>query len=405
MHYAVPRIFEEAGLLERLYTDAYVGNKPWLETSLRTIPQFIRPRIIERWLGRTEPRVPPGKVTSFDLFGLLGSVAYARTGDEKSRGDFFAKHGRAFNRRILACGFGRADTVWGFTGGAAELFRAAKRHGITCIFEQTGCSRAHRELLRSEENARWPGWQPDLDAEQTGRESLRPLFVLEREEIEHADQVIVASDFTRRSLATSGYRTDNVVEVPYGIDHARFFPVANVRSIRPKRLTVLYAGNVELVKGIPYLLQAIGRLDSNNVDVLIAGPTNLSHDLLKPFQNRVRFLGPVPRQRMPDLFRSADLFVLPTLGEGFGVVQIEALASGVPVITTPNCGAVVRDGIDGHIVPIRDADAIAHWLDHYASNPAALAPLRANALERAASYTVEAYGQRLLAAIGAVKSA
>jgi glycosyltransferase involved in cell wall biosynthesis len=95
----------------------------------------------------------------------------------------------------------------------------------------------------------------------------------------------------------------------------------------------------------------------------------------------------------------ADVFVLPSLCEGSATVCYEALASGLPVITTPNAGSVVRDGIDGFIVPIRDAEAIAARLEMLISDPRILDQMSGNAALRAAEFTVKKYGERLLSTV------
>ena len=91
-----------------------------------------------------------------------------------------------------------------------------------------------------------------------------------------------------------------------------------------------------------------------------------------------------------------DVFLLPSVSEGSAGVCYEALAAGLPVITTPNAGSVVRDGIDGFIVPIRSPEAIIEKLDRLASDPDLLAFMSKNARERSADYTLERYGERLL---------
>jgi glycosyltransferase involved in cell wall biosynthesis len=77
----------------------------------------------------------------------------------------------------------------------------------------------------------------------------------------------------------------------------------------------------------------------------------------------------VTRQEVRRHYQWADVFVFPSLCEGSAMVTYEALAAGLPVITTPNAGSVVRDGVDGFIVPIRDAEAIAAKLDLLARDP------------------------------------
>jgi glycosyltransferase involved in cell wall biosynthesis len=84
------------------------------------------------------------------------------------------------------------------------------------------------------------------------------------------------------------------------------------------------------------------------------------------------------------------------------MVQLEALASGLPVITTPNAGSVMRDGVDGFVVPIRDAEALAEKIELLAKNPELLAWMSHNARERAQEFSWEKYGERLVETISGV---
>jgi glycosyltransferase involved in cell wall biosynthesis len=100
-------------------------------------------------------------------------------------------------------------------------------------------------------------------------------------------------------------------------------------------------------------------------------------------------------------FRHADVFALPTLSDSFALVHLEALASGVPVITTPNCGSVVRNGVDGFIVPIRDAEALADRIEEIVTDRRLRNRMSQSAREKARQFTWARYGERLLQAITA----
>ena len=121
----------------------------------------------------------------------------------------------------------------------------------------------------------------------------------------------------------------------------------------------------------------------------------------KQLSECVELTGPVPRAVIHEHYAWADVFLLPSICEGSATVCYEALAAGLPVVTTPNSGSVVRDGVDGFVVPIRDADAIVERLERLASVPNLLEEMSTNALQRAAEFTVEKYGQRLLATLSA----
>ena len=104
----------------------------------------------------------------------------------------------------------------------------------------------------------------------------------------------------------------------------------------------------------------------------------------------------MPRLQMAEQYAWADVFLLPSISEGSASVCYEALADGLPVITTPNAGSVVRDGVDGFIVPIRNAEAIVQKLELLARDREMLAWMSANANLRSTEFTVEKYSQRML---------
>jgi glycosyltransferase involved in cell wall biosynthesis len=109
--------------------------------------------------------------------------------------------------------------------------------------------------------------------------------------------------------------------------------------------------------------------------------------------------GPVPHSAMLEHFAWADVLLLPSLCEGSATVIYEALAASLPVICTPNCGSVVRNGVDGIIIPIRDSEAIAETVIDLARNPDRRREMAENAGKRAAMFDFAAYGRALEAAL------
>jgi glycosyltransferase involved in cell wall biosynthesis len=225
----------------------------------------------------------------------------------------------------------------------------------------------------------------------------------ERRAIADAGTVLVASRYTERSMARVGYPTHYVRLLPLAVDLARWIPRPDRVARGDGRLVVLYAGQIDLRKGVLYLVEALRRLRSRNIVLKLAGTCHLREDLVAPPGLAVELLGPVPRPNMPELMRSADVFVFPTLGEGFGLVQVEALACGTPVIATTECGEVVEDGISGHVVPPRDPDAIAERLDFYAARPGQLLEMRRAARDRSEQFSQRAYEKRLIQALSGAR--
>jgi glycosyltransferase involved in cell wall biosynthesis len=379
MHYAVPRLLHEAGLLDRFFTDSYVGNKPWLQAGLCALPAVLRSSAVERWLGRCEPALPPEKVTSFDLLGLWYGRARQRAKGAADTSEVFYQAAARFNRNILHVGLGDASVVWGFNGAALELFMVAKREGRCCVLEQTILPRSLERSLLRQEQLRWPGW--DINPCDWSQQ----LAMDGREEAEWqlADVVVTGSAFVRDGLVELGVHPQKIHVIPYGVDPNRFEP-PTYRSARSSNqqgpLKVLFAGEVGLRKGVPDLLEAVQQFSPAEIDLRLAGSISLHHSKLHRYHAHAQFLGAVPRSRMQDLFQWADVFVLPSILEGSATVIYEAVTAGCPVITTPNAGSIIQDGVDGFVVPIRSPERIAQALRMYIEKPHLL-PVHKLALE------------------------
>jgi glycosyltransferase involved in cell wall biosynthesis len=134
-----------------------------------------------------------------------------------------------------------------------------------------------------------------------------------------------------------------------------------------------------------------------NIRFDVVGPIGISQDAVRSAPRNVVFHGRTTRDSARDWYRQADLFVLPTLSDGFAITQLEAMAYGVPVVATPCCGAVVSDGVDGFIVPPRDAGALVKTFQRYLVEPGLLKGHRTAALEKAKQFSLDRLAANLLA--------
>lgn len=389
-HYAVPRLLHEAGLLDRFFTDSYIGNKPLLRAVLRGLPGPLASANVQRWLGRDEPRLPAGKVTSFETLGLRYALARRRARSREDMQAVFADTGRRFNEAVIRHLPPNPDIVWGFNTASLELFAEAKRRGAVCVLEQTSLPRHLARGILADQVAVWGGWQQGIAV------SSSDYVKSDNEEMEWnvADWIVAGSNFVRDGLITSGVSPKKVIVIPYGVDITTFTPKRSINAPR-KRLRVLFVGEVGLNKGVPWLLRALRSLGPDLVQARLAGRVSLDHKKLEPYLDVAEFLGAVPRVKMPDLYRWADVFVLPSNAEGSAAASYEALLSGLPLVVTPNTGTIIRGGDAGFVVPPGDADAIANALLRYHDDPALLAEHRAGAIALRDFASTERYGRDL----------
>lgn len=288
-------------------------------------------------------------------------------------------------RQIPSC-----DWFHGWGGFCLRSLARAKALGAVTSVERASVHPITQVTLLREEYANW------------GMGFGRPKAALDRDlaEIAAADYVLIPSSHVRETFVSNGVPERKLIEVPFGVNTTRFRPVRQQQSsARP--FTVLFVGHVNLGKGVPYLLDAWERLDWHDAELCLVGriTTDVRH-LLPRYADLtgVRVLG---HQIDPvSFYHQADVFAFPSLHEGSALVTYEALACGLPVVTTPRAGSVVRDGAEGIIVPIRDAEALASALERLRFDEPLRQKMRSAARARAEEFTWTRYGDRLFHAFG-----
>ncbi|WP_137285798.1 glycosyltransferase family 4 protein [Halorussus salinisoli] len=192
-----------------------------------------------------------------------------------------------------------------------------------------------------------------------------------------ADHVIAISTEMQDQLIER-YRLspEQVTLIHHGVDTDRFCPRTESHpAVSEENLTLLFVGRLITRKGADLALRSVGEMEYDNVELLIAGAGRREPRLRQlaaelGVSDRVRFLGFVPDADLPLLYASADVLLFTSNYEGFGLVFLEAMASGTPVVGPPVGGIpdVVRDGESGYIVP-RRATAIAETVTRLIKQP------------------------------------
>ena len=390
MHYAVPRLLQREQLLERLYTDI-CASKGWPRI-LGAIPGPLRPARLQRLAARVPKGIPPARITAFSRFGFEYAKRLARACNGSELDSVFLWSGREFCRRVNARGFERAQAVYVFNTAGLEILQEARRRGLKGIVEQTIAPRAVERRLLRDEAVRFPEW------ERHDPESNRVDELCAREAAEWAaaDLIVCGSDHVKESVIACGGEKSLCVVVPYGIDHGSLPTAKKQRA--PGPLRVLTVGAIGLRKGSPYVLAAAEKIGTR-AEFRMVGGINILPEAERRLRQSIDLAGIIPRSEIAAQFAWADVFLLPSLCEGSATSTYEAMANGLPVICTPQTGSVVRDGVDGFIVPMRDAGAIVEKLTALAGDAALLAAMSASAREQSANYTLEKYGDRLISAL------
>jgi starch synthase len=301
---------------------------------------------------------------------LPQSIRHFVSAAKRGGPNIYASHD-AFTARLIPR-LKMVKGVYACAGGAGRTFAVARMYGMRTILEQPiAYAATHAGALASEAAA-----HPDWYNEWMPRSSAA-IAALEAE-LSSADLVLTPSQFVSDSLPRRPLKAP-VIVVPYGMPNAE----GTLRSFdRRRALKVLFVGGLDCRKGIKYVVEAVEKL-GNAADLSIIGipPSNIRGKLAAALR-RHRHIVSVPHHVVLEEMAKHDVLVLPSLAEGMALVVGEALAVGLPVVVTAECGvdAWVRDGVNGVFIPSRDADALAAALTGFIEEPSRIEEMSCAAL-------------------------
>lgn len=263
-----------------------------------------------------------------------------------------------------------ATHVIGFDTSAAILAERCRDLDRPLILDQSiGHSRA-KEKVFSHLQRRYPAWAGTIPTKTTTN------LMTEDAEQQGAKHIVAPSSFVRQTLVENGVNPEKISVIPFGTDVTVFRPSD---TIPPGPLIFLYAGSLTARKGLPVLLEAWKRVDlKGKAELWIAGGGELPRSVTLPAYARV--LGKVSQTRLAETMRLAHVFVFPSCFEGLAQVQVEALATGLPVIGTRASGAedIVAPGKTGFILKGDDPDELAERLISFLHEPGLMESMRLN---------------------------
>jgi len=413
-HYAIPRALFRIGMLGSLVTDAWVPPSSLLAKCCGHSSKFRHrfhselrdaqvkafnsslvlfemlagardssgwPKILarNRWFQR--------KVVSFLRSQLRKGAWLPRSftlstlNSVKERGS----HG-ALRSQLVLCSYSYT---------ALEPFRYAKANGWKTLLVQIDPG-PEEERIVTEEAARVPELAADWQA------APPEYWAFWREECKLADRIVVNSEWSRTGLTKAGVIGEKLTVIPLAYEE---FGVGRRAEPRVRRnypdhftaerpLRVLFLGLINLRKGVARLLEAAGILRDEPVEFWMVGPVEIANASTITDTGRVKWFGPVTRNQAAGFYRNADLFILPTLSDGFAITQLEAQAHGLPVIASKNCGKVVENGVNGIILDEPSAGCIAHAVRDCIASPDRLEKL-ASASGVRDKFTIEALANQL----------
>ena len=391
------RALNERGELKRLYTDFWAGENPLFQRA---------PGPLRSLATRRHPDVAATKVTAFNsaTLGAATQSFFAAKLNRRSSGvetDYreYERGGRDFARRCVRDLARRGvsaerDAFFGYNTGCLETLRWLQGRGVPTIVGQIDPGRVEEDLVRAE-SEKWPGWATNMNRIPDS------YFTRLQAEWDAATRVLVNSPWSRDALIQQGVDPQKIVVVPLAYEAPQLPQNASHHDDNAP-LRVLWLGSVLLRKGIQYLLEAATLLQQTDIRFVVAGPIDINESKIANAPKNVEFIGRVERNRASELYQQSDIFVLPTLSDGFAITQIEAMAHCLPVITTAHCGEVVTPGVDGEIVPICDGAALAEAILKFDRNRELLHAMSEAALQKSRQFSLETLADNLENTLGAL---
>lgn len=375
-------------MLALFLTGAYPGPR------LRRL--FAKRRLraggLQRFLAREEPGLPAELVRAKSFSELLvqAGVLVRRLTRRTDWGQRWEMAGmRQYGRSAVADVEGTAASIYHYRSGYGHAsVAAARRRGMITVCDHSLPNPEVMDYLIAHDGA-WPASTADVER--------TPWSNLMLPDLRAADYLVVNSDFVKESFVRYGWDAGRIFVQYTGVDDdfVGALPADSKRSTSKPR--ILFAGELSRRKGTHILATAIRELAGVEADIELIGAVHedaaevvaaLRRDL------RVGWSNLLPRHELAARMAAADVFVFPSLAEGSARVVFMALAAGCYIVTTPNAGSIVSDGVHGAVVPPGDARALAEAIRMALARPAERARVgHANAQLIRQRYAQSSYGR------------
>jgi hypothetical protein len=395
-HFLAARALNQEGMLAALVTD-------WYAT-----PMFRRiGGLMDWWIGgrgrsalaAQAEGIPDPLVQAMPLRSLWWKWRVRMAVRRGFLYDGYVQMDAAFARAIARMKLPEHEVFFGYSYASLEMLETEKKRGVFTVLDQIDPGVVEFRLV-AEEMTRHPeiaGPPPEFPT---------AYYERNRREWDLADIIVVNSEWSREAIIVEGADPAKIEVLPLAFEVNAECGMRNAECKDSKLSTfnsqpstaplrVLWLGQVNVRKGIHYLMAAAKLLEGENIHFDVVGPIGILPGAVASAPRNMTFHGPVSRDCAAEWYRQADVFVLPTLSDGFALTQLEALAHGLPLIVTPNCGRVVEEGKTGFIIPSRDPQALAEAILRFMRNRDLIHQMHPYCHEAVEAYSIKSYGERL----------
>lgn len=374
--FAIPRALNARQKLTVLHTDLWIP------------PRSVFGKLFDRSKGRYHDELANAKVVSYNKYFLFRKLTHRVMQNNVEADSVYDKF---VAKSIDAMRSMDEQVVFGYSYSSPATMRTAKRLGHRAFLGQINPGPAEADIVVNEfkkyksgryaptvpNNCYWDRWL---------------------EEINYADRIIVNSPWSKRLLVEKGIQESKCSVVPVAYEPVRSTTAEKKFKMnfdKTAPLTLLYLGGIGLRKGFHLLIEAMHLLRTEPVRLIVVGNLKGPKELLANLPPSVTYYGATAPHEVGRYYEMADVFMFPTLSDGFGLTQLEAQAFKVPIISTDRCAPVVEHKRNGIILREITASCIRDAVIEILSVPSILAKFSENSISLK-DYSIETLGDRLL---------
>lgn len=371
------------GMLYEFHTGFAFGRDSWMYKLFSLLPSKVYNKISNRFIDEVPDRylkrhffIEIKALTRLKLGGHEEKVLYQRNGQ--------------FQKDIPDSAIESADAVIGFDTSSWILVERCRKISKKFILDVSIAHPVSKHIVYRQIIKLYPDWKFSI------RQKDHKYIAIEEAEMAQATHIVVASNFTLNTYVEHGVSADKISMNSYGVDASSFKPAKKTRK-PGDTIRFVFVGLVDARKGIPLLLEAWKNITAPNIELTLIGPvTPVIENFIKEHHPSVIVKGKMSFEEVKEMVPNYDVLIFPSFFEGFGLVIPEAMACGLPVITTTaTCGPdIIENGKEGFIIETGNETELKKVTQYFIDQPDKIVSMGTMARQKAEQFSWDAYGER-----------
>ena len=372
------------GILMNYHTGILFGKDSIYFKILRHLPNKVWKLLSNRFIDL------PDNLIKRHIYIEVNSLLKIKYGHKNSELSIYYNRNKSFQKSIPKKDIIKCSAIIGFDTSSWILIERARFYNKRFYLEVTSIHSKSKKEIYSIIQEQFPDWENEI------KQKPEYLVEIEEKELINSDYIIIASSFSKNTLIENNIPSNKIIHNPYGVELNEFQPIDKPNL--EQNVNFVFLGRVDNPnKGIPLLLKAWKNFKDSKSHLTLIGQINpqLREFILSKYNN-ITILGVIPYKQVKNLLPQYDVMVFPSYFEGFGLVILQAMASGLPVITTKStCGPdIIENGIDGFVINTGDELFLKEKILYFINNKDEIKIIGNNARKKALNFSWKSYGDR-----------